>query len=677
MNAQLRPAPAERQELCNALRFLAIDAVEAANSGHPGMPLGMAEIAEVLWRYHLKHNPADPHWPDRDRFVLSNGHGSMLLYALLHLTGYALPLDELKRFRQLRSRTPGHPEVGVTPGVETTTGPLGQGLANAVGMALAEQLLAAEFNRPGHTVVDHRTWVFVGDGCLMEGISHEACSLAGTLGLSKLVAIYDDNGISIDGHVEHWFADDTPMRFEAYGWRVIRDVPGHDSAAIEAALTQARAECGRPTLVCCKTVIGKGSPNKAGSHDAHGAALGAAEVAATRAALGWSPGPFDVPDEIRAAWNSSEAGAARQAEWQRRFNSYAQAYPGLAAEFERRVVRRSLPALWPEASAQALGAVVRAAAGIAARKASQNAIESLQPLLPELLGGSADLTGSNLTAARNSVALRRGSWGNHINYGVREFGMSALMNGIALHGGYIPYGGTFLTFSDYSRNAVRMSALMRQRVIYVFTHDSIRLGEDGPTHQPIEQLSSLRLIPNNAVWRPCDAVETFMAWQAALEREDGPTCLMLSRQNLPHYARTAQQLRDIRRGGYVLAEADGPAALTLLATGSEVTLAMRARELLAAEGIAARVVSMPNCGEFDRQSADYRAQVLPRKTPVLAIEAGVSHFWRAYTGFDGDVVGIDRFGESAPAEQVAEELGLTPQAVCARARLLVPGARQA
>ena len=676
MNAEIRPRLAARKELCDALRFLAIDAVEAANSGHPGMPMGMAEIAEVLWRSHLKHNPADPHWPDRDRFVLSNGHGSMLLYALLHLTGYPLPLEELQRFRQLHSQTPGHPEFGVTAGVETTTGPLGQGLANAVGMALAEQLLAAEFNRPGHAIVDHRTWVFVGDGCLMEGISHEACSLAGTLGLAKLVAIYDDNGISIDGHVEHWFADDTPARFAAYGWRVIRDVPGHDSAAIERALREAVADCGKPTLVCCKTVIGHGSPNRAGSHDVHGAALGAAEVAATRAARGWTAAPFEISAEIRAGWNAREAGAAGQAQWQRRRSAYTQAYPQLAAEFERRVCRRALPDRWQQASAEVLASVVRSAATVASRKASQSAIEALRPLLPELLGGSADLTGSNLTAGSNAVALRRGKWGNHINYGVREFGMSALMNGIALHGGYIPYGGTFLTFSDYSRNAIRMAALMRQRVIFVFTHDSIGLGEDGPTHQPVEHVSSLRLIPNNSVWRPCDAVETMAAWLTAIEHEDGPTCLMLSRQNLPHCPRSTAQISDIRRGGYVLVDAAAP-ALTLLATGSEVALAMQAHQTLAAEGIAARVVSMPNCALFDRQSADYRGRVLPRGVPVLAIEAGVSNFWRAYTGFDGDVVGIDRFGESAPASQVAAALGLTPQAVCARARSLLPGQRPA
>ncbi|HXL96958.1 MAG TPA: transketolase [Steroidobacteraceae bacterium] len=661
---------AEHRELSDALRFLAIDAVEAANSGHPGMPMGMAEIAEVLWRRHLKHNPADPIWPDRDRFVLSNGHGSMLLYALLHLTGYALPMEELKRFRQLHSMTPGHPEVGMTPGVETTTGPLGQGLANAVGMALSEQLLAAEFNRPGHSIVDHRTWVFVGDGCLMEGISHEACSLAGTLGLSKLIAVYDDNGISIDGHVEHWFADDTPMRFEAYGWRVIRGVDGHDTAAIEEALEQACQDSGRPTLVCCKTVIGQGSPNKAGTHDVHGAALGAAEAAATRAALGWSAGPFDIAPEIRAAWDARDAGAVRQADWQRRLAAYREAHPQLAAEFERRVVMRALPANWRQASADALAKVAGERAGIASRKASQNAIEALLPLLPELLGGSSDLTGSNLTAGKASVPLRRGKWGNHINYGVREFGMSAIMNGIALHGGYIPYGGTFLTFSDYSRNAVRMAALMGERVVFVFTHDSIGLGEDGPTHQPIEHLAALRLIPNNSVWRPCDAVETMIAWLAAIERRDGPTCLILSRQNLPHADRDPQQLSDIRKGGYVLAEAQGTAAVTLLATGSEVALAMRAREALAAQGVGARVVSMPSCSDFDIQDTQYRARVLPRSLPVLAIEAGVTRFWRAYTGFDGDVIGIDRFGESAPAAQVAEALGLTLPAVTERALAL-------
>ena len=657
----------DSKTLANALRFLAIDAVEAAKSGHPGAPMGMADIAEVLWRRHLKHNPANPQWPDRDRFVLSNGHGSMLLYGLLHLSGYDLPMDELRRFRQLHSKTPGHPEVGITPGVETTTGPLGQGLANAVGMALAEKLLAQEFNRDGHTIVDHRTWVFVGDGCLMEGISHEACSFAGTLGLSKLVVVYDDNGISIDGHVEHWFGDDTVKRFEAYGWRVIPNVDGHDTVAVDTALRHARGDDGRPTLVCCKTVIGKGSPNKAGTHDVHGAPLGTAEAAATRAALGWTAPPFEIPDDIRAAWDGREAGTAAEANWQRRFQAYEAAHPALAAEFRRRVIERALPANWADSAAAALAQAVDKKATVASRKASQNAIEALVPVLPELLGGSADLTGSNLTDCSQSVAVRRNQWGNHVNHGVREFGMSALLNGVALHGGHIPYGGTFLTFSDYSRNAVRMSALMGLRMIYVFTHDSIGLGEDGPTHQPVEQVASLRLIPNNSVWRPCDAVETMVAWQAAIERRDGPSCLILSRQNLPHVERSAQQVADIRKGGYVIAKG---ADVTLLATGSEVGLALQAREALGAEGIDARVVSMPNTRSFDAQTVEYRRAVLPRSVPVLAIEAGVSHFWRAYTGFDGDVVGIDRFGESAPAAKVAEALGLTVAKVVERARAL-------
>jgi transketolase len=674
MNAQVDVPTPQRRQLANVLRMLAVDAVEAAKSGHPGLPMGMAEISEVLWRQFLKHNPVDPHWPDRDRFVLSNGHGSMLLYALLHLTGYDLPIEELRRFRQLHSKTPGHPEVGVTPGVETTTGPLGQGLANAVGMALAEKLLGLEFNRPGHEIVDHRTWVYVGDGCLMEGISHEACSLAGTLGLSKLIVVYDDNGISIDGHVEHWFADDTPRRFEAYGWRVIRGVDGHDEAAIETALREAASAGERPTIVCCKTIIGKGSPHKAGTHDVHGAALGAAEVAATREALGWSSPPFEVPAEIRAAWDARAAGAQRQAEWQRRYSAYASAFPELAAEFDRRVARTALPANWLPATQAVLAQVVGKAQSIASRKASQNAIDALQPLLPELLGGSADLTGSNLTDGKASVPVRRGKGGNYINYGVREFGMSAAMNGMALHGGYIPYGGTFLTFSDYSRNAVRMSALMQLRVIYVFSHDSIGLGEDGPTHQPIEHVSTLRMIPNNALWRPCDSVETMVSWLAAIERRDGPTCLILSRQNLPHCERSAEQIRDIRKGGYVLLEAtagSSAVAITLLATGSEVGLALQARTALEGAGIPTRVVSMPSCSDFDRQSAEYRAAVLPRHIPVLAIEAGVTNFWRAYTGFSGDVVGIDRFGESAPGPQAYEVLGLTTQAVVARARALL------
>ncbi len=653
------------QQLANALRFLAIDAVQQANSGHPGAPMGMADIAEVLWRRHLKHNPANPQRPDRDRFVLSNGHASMLLYGLLHLSGYALPLDELKRFRQLHSKTPGHPEVGLTPGVETTTGPLGQGLANGVGMALAESLLAQEFNRDGHTVVDHRTWVFVGDGCLMEGISHEACSLAGTLGLGKLVVVYDDNGISIDGHVEHWFADDTQKRFEAYGWRVIAGVNGHDADALDAALRSARDDVGRPTLVCCKTVIGHGSPAKAGSHEVHGAPLGAAEIAATRTALGWSHAPFEIPADLRAAWDARPQGAAAEGAWQQRFESYRVAHPQLAAHFERRVVRAALPEDWRLSSLESLRKVASQQASIASRKASQNAIASLAPQLPELLGGSADLTGSNLTDHAASVAVRRGTWGNHINYGVREFGMSAAMNGMALHGGFIPYGGTFLTFSDYSRNAVRMSALMRQRVIYVFTHDSIGLGEDGPTHQPIEHVSSLRLIPNVSVWRPCDAVETQAAWLAAVECASGPSCLVLS-----HQPREAQQMADIRKGGYVLAGGTAPPAVVLLATGSEVQLVTAARAQLLASGIEARVVSMPCTSEFDRQSPAYCQAVLPRGVPVLAVEAGVTNFWRQYTGFEGDVIGIDRFGESAPAAQVYAALGVTVEAVVARARSL-------
>ncbi len=671
MHAQSTGRTPDRRLLANALRILAIDAVEAAQSGHPGAPMGMADAAEVLWRGFLRHNPVDPAWPDRDRFVLSNGHGSMLLYALLHLTGYDLPLEELTRFRQLHSRTPGHPEFGQTAGVETTTGPLGQGLANGVGMALGERLLAAQFNRPGHTIVDHRTWVFVGDGCLMEGISHEACSLAGTLGLSKLIVVYDDNGISIDGRVEHWFGDDTPARFRAYGWRVIANVDGHDAAALETAFREACEETGRPTLVCCRTIIGFGSPAKAGTHEVHGAPLGAAEVAATRAALGWSLPPFEIPANVRADWDAREAGTALQLDWERRFRSYASAHPDLAAEFSRRVDRKSLPDHWREASGAALAKVVAGGAAIASRKASQNAIDALLPLLPELIGGSADLTGSNLTEGKGSVPVRRARAGNHINYGVREFAMSAAMNGLALHGGFIPYGGTFLTFSDYSRNAVRMSALMRLRVIYVFTHDSIGLGEDGPTHQPIEHISSLRLIPNTSVWRPCDAVETLVAWLVAIERAEGPTCLVLSRQNLPHYARSPEQLEAIRRGGYVLLGGDEPADVTLLATGSEVALAVEARTLLQPMGIRARIVSMPSCSDFDAQDSAYRAAVLPADIPVLAIEAGVTRFWRGYVGNAGDVLGIDRFGESAPAAKVAAALGFTAATAVERVRALL------
>ena len=653
-----------RRLLANALRILAIDAVEAANSGHPGMPMGMADIAEALWRRHLRHNPADPRWPDRDRFVLSNGHGCLLFYALLHLTGYDLPMEELRRFRQLGSRTPGHPEYGVTPGVETTTGPLGQGLANAVGMALAERLLGAEFNRPGHRIVDHRTFCFVGDGCLMEGISHEACSLAGTLGLEKLVVFYDDNGISIDGPVAGWFADDTPRRFESYGWRVIREVDGHDAYALDAAIDEALTSCGKPTLVCCRTVIGHGSPTRAGSADVHGAPLGAGEVAATRAALGWTSLPFELPDEVRAGWDARRRGGAAQAEWQSRFDAYAEAHPQAAAEFLRRM-RGELPENFVGSADAWIAAVAERAEPMATRKASQQAIQALAGLLPELLGGSADLTGSNLTDWP-------GSGGRHLHYGVREFGMAAVMNGMALHGGVIPFGGTFLVFSDYARNGLRLSALMGLRVVYVFTHDGIGLGEDGPTHQPVEHAASLRLMPNLDVWRPCDALETVIAWRAAVERADGPTALLLSRQTLP--AQGAGQsgmarTRDAARGGYVLAD-DGRPDVVLIATGSEVPIAMEARRLLAGRGIAAQVVSMPCCEVFDRQDEAWRSSVLPAGVPRLAMEAGATGLWRAFVGLDGDVVGLDCYGESAPAGDLYRHFGITAEAVAERAQRL-------
>jgi transketolase len=675
MNAELRLFEASQQDMTNAIRFLAADAVQAANSGHPGAPLGMAEIALALWTRHLKHNPANPAWPDRDRFILSNGHGSMLLYALLYLTGYDLPLGELKRFRQLHSRTPGHPEFGMTPGVETTTGPLGQGLANGVGMALAEALLAREFNRPGHRIVDHHTYVFVGDGCLMEGISHEAASLAGTLGLGKLICCYDDNGISIDGRVVHWFADDTPRRFEAYGWHVVRDIDGHDADAVERAVIEGKAVSDRPSLLCCKTVIGKGSPGKAGGHDVHGAPLGDAEIAAMRAALGWTHGPFVIPDHVLDSWNARAQGAQVEAQWQQHFAAYAKAFPELAAEFERRGAG-NLPADFAAFARVALANVQESMPNIATRKASQNALDQLAPKLPELLGGSADLTGSNLTNFKGSVALRRSgnglAFGNHINYGVREFGMSAAINGIALHGGYIPYGGTFLTFSDYSRNAIRMAALMRLRSIFVLTHDSIGLGEDGPTHQPIEHVASLRLIPNLRVVRPCDAAETMAAWIAAIERRDGPTCLILSRQNLPPQPRSPEQLGMIALGGYVLADAaNGKPDALAIASGSEVALAVEARKQLAADGIGLRVVSMPCLELFDAQRKDYRDYVLPPGVPRLAIEAGVSAPWHRLVGDHGRVIGIDRFGESAPAGQLFELFGFTVANVAHQVRELV------
>ena len=656
-------AASDARRRANALRMLAVDMVEQAKSGHPGAPMGMADIAEVLWRRHLKHDPADPRWPDRDRFVLSNGHGSALLYALLHLTGYDLPIEELRRFRQLHSKTPGHPEFGVTPGVETTTGPLGQGLANAAGMALAERLLAKEFNRPDHAIVDHRTYAFVGDGCLMEGLSHEACSLAGTLGLEKLIVFYDDNGISIDGHVAGWFADDTPKRFEAYGWRVIRDVDGHDAAAVDRALNEAQKSAGKPTLICCKTVIGWGAPSKAGTHDVHGAPLGANETGATRSALSWPHAAFEVPADVRAAWDGRDKGGRQHEAWQRRFDAYASAYPELSAEFLRRM-SGALPSDFSEKAGALMETAARAVDPIATRKASQSSLNALATALPELLGGSADLTGSNLTDWTGCRAVGPSQGGNYIHYGVREFGMAAIMNGIALHGGFIPFGGTFLVFSDYARNALRLSALMGLRVIYVFTHDSIGLGEDGPTHQPIEHIASLRLMPNMTVWRPCDLLETAVAWRAAIERIEGPTSLVLSRQNLPQQAGTPARAADVARGGYVLVkEEGGKPDLVLIATGSEVALAVQARTQLAARGLKVRVVSMPSTSVFDRQSDSYRASVLPNGVKRIAIEAGASDLWRKYVGLEGAVVGIDRFGESAPAAALYRHFGLTPENV--------------
>jgi transketolase len=649
-------------QMANAIRALAMDAVQKANSGHPGMPMGMAEIAVALWGKHLRHNPADPKWMDRDRFVVSNGHGSMLLYALLHLSGYDLSMDELRAFRQLHSKTPGHPEVDVTPGVETTTGPLGQGITNAVGMALAEELLAAEFNKPGFDVINHHTFVFIGDGCLMEGISHEACSLAGTLKLSKLVVLYDDNGISIDGKVDGWFRDDSPKRFEAYGWNVLPNVDGHDVAALDAAIAKAK-KSDRPTLICCKTVIGKGAPAMQGTDKVHGSALGDAEIAATRAAIGWPHAPFEIPADVYAAWDAKKKGAALQSEWTTQCKSYQQKFPAEAAALERRM-KGELPADYEQLVARMIVACVDKKETIATRKASQNAIQALAPSLPELLGGSADLTGSNLTNWKECIAVRAGQPGNHINYGVREFGMSAIMNGIALHGGYIPFGATFLTFSDYSRNALRMAALMKLRSIFVFTHDSIGLGEDGPTHQSVEQVSSLRLIPNLDNWRPCDTVESAVAWAQAISRKNGPTTLIFSRQNLPFMERTQTQVDAIRRGGYILKDA-ADAKAVLIATGSEIELAMKSAEALSTEGIPVRVVSMPSTDVFDRQDAAYKASVLPKGLPRVAVEAGVTDFWFKYVGLDGAVVGIDTFGESAPAGQLFKHFGFTTENVVA------------
>jgi transketolase len=648
-----------------------MDAVQAANSGHPGMPMGMAEIAVALWNRHLRHNPANPRWPDRDRFVLSNGHGSMLQYALLHLSGYALPMEEIKRFRQLKSMTPGHPERGVTPGVETTTGPLGQGLANAVGMALAEKLLAAQFNRPGHVIVDHRTYVFVGDGCLMEGISHEACSLAGTLGLNKLICFYDDNGISIDGEVDRWFTDDTPKRFEAYGWHVSR-VDGHDVDTVDAAIRAAHGVSDRPTLVCCKTVIGKGSPNRAGTDLAHGQALGEREVGLTRETLGWRYAPFEIPESAYQGWNARECGALLEGDWTARFVAYKAAYPELAAEFERRIAGE-LPEDFEQRSASLVSAQAAKTETVATRKSSQQAIEALAPALPELIGGSADLTGSVFTNWSGSRAVTRSEPGNYIYFGVREFAMSAIANGLSLHGGFIPYVGTFLTFSDYARNALRMAALMKIRSIFVYTHDSIGLGEDGPTHQSVEHASSLRLIPHLDVWRPCDGVESALAWIAAIERA-GPTCLLFTRQNVPPITRTEEQIAAARRGAYVLRDAEQPRAV-IIATGSEVSLAVGAQQALAAEGVPVRIVSMPCTSLFDRQDAAYRESVLPRDIPRIALEAGVTDFWRKYVGSADDtrgaVVGIDTFGESAPAGVLFKYFGFTVENVVAAVRTVL------
>ncbi|HLR12106.1 MAG TPA: transketolase [Burkholderiaceae bacterium] len=681
MSLQSGPEP----QMANAIRALSMDAVQRAKSGHPGAPMGMAEVAVALWGRHLKHNPADPSWFNRDRFVLSNGHGSMLIYALLHLTGYDLPLSELENFRQLHSQTPGHPETGYTPGVETTTGPLGQGLANAVGMALAEALLAQEFNHDDHTIVDHFTYAFVGDGCLMEGISHEVCSLAGTLGLSRLIVFYDDNGISIDGEVSPWFSDDTPARFESYGWNVIRAVDGHSVDAVDRAVAQARelATAGKgPTLVCCRTTIGKGAPNVAGTAKVHGAPLGDEEIAATRKAMNWQHAPFAIPESVYADWNARKAGAKAQADWQQRFDDYTRAFPEQAAEFQRRM-RGELPPDFVEQAQAFLERTQAAAETVASRKASQFAIEAFAAMLPELLGGSADLTGSNLTDWQGAQPVRSHdnhlTSGRHINYGVREFGMAAIMNGLALHGGYLPFGGTFLTFSDYSRNALRMAALMKQRVVHVFTHDSIGLGEDGPTHQPIEHAASLRLIPNLHVWRPCDTLETAVAWQQAIMRpvslgmdvkDGGPTALLLSRQDLPFVERESSSLPAIARGGYVIRDAPSPRAV-IIATGSEVSLALEAQAALSERGIAVRVVSMPCTEVFDAQESSWKESVLPADLPRIAVEAGSTHGWYRYTGISGRVVGLDTYGESAPAGQLFEHFGLTAPHVEAAVRELL------
>ncbi len=661
-----------RKQLANAIRALSMDGVQKANSGHPGAPMGMADIAEVLWRSHLNHNPQNPNWADRDRFVLSNGHGSMLIYSLLHLSGYELSIDDLKNFRQLHSKTPGHPEYGYAPGIETTTGPLGQGITNAVGMAIAEKALAAQFNKPGHDIVDHFTYVFMGDGCLMEGISHEACSLAGTLGLGKLIAFWDDNGISIDGHVEGWFSDDTPKRFEAYGWHVIPAVDGHDADAINAAIEAAKAETSRPTLICTKTIIGFGSPNKAGSHDCHGAPLGNDEIKAAREFLGWEYAPFEIPTDIYAAWDAKAAGASKEAAWDEKFAAYAKAYPAEAAEYKRRVAGE-LPANWEAATSEIIANLQANPANIASRKASQNALEAFGKLLPEFMGGSADLAPSNLTMWSGSKSLTAEDFsGNYIHYGVREFGMTAIINGIALHGGFVPYGATFLMFMEYARNAMRMAALMKVQNIQVYTHDSIGLGEDGPTHQPVEQIASLRMTPNMSTWRPCDQVESAVAWKLAIERKDAPSALIFSRQNLAQQPRSAEQVANIAKGGYILKDCAGQPELILVATGSEVELAVAAYEQLSAEGKAVRVVSMPSTDAFDKQDAAYREAVLPAAvTKRIVIEAGIADFWYKYVGFGGRIIGMSSFGESAPAGELFKLFGFTTENVVKQAKELL------
>ncbi len=661
-----------RKQLANAIRALSMDGVQKANSGHPGAPMGMADIAEVLWRSHLNHNPQNPNWADRDRFVLSNGHGSMLIYSLLHLSGYQLSIDDLKNFRQLHSKTPGHPEYGYAPGIETTTGPLGQGITNAVGMAIAEKALAAQFNKPGHDIVDHFTYVFMGDGCLMEGISHEACSLAGTLGLGKLIAFWDDNGISIDGHVEGWFSDDTPKRFEAYGWHVIPAVDGHDADAINAAIEAAKAETSRPTLICTKTIIGFGSPNKAGSHDCHGAPLGNDEIKAAREFLGWEYAPFEIPTDIYAAWDAKAAGASKEAAWDEKFAAYAKAYPAEAAEYKRRVAGE-LPANWEAATSEIIANLQANPANIASRKASQNALEAFGKLLPEFMGGSADLAPSNLTMWSGSKSLTaEDASGNYIHYGVREFGMTAIINGIALHGGFVPYGATFLMFMEYARNAMRMAALMKVQNIQVYTHDSIGLGEDGPTHQPVEQIASLRMTPNMSTWRPCDQVESAVAWKLAIERKDAPSALIFSRQNLAQQPRSTEQVANIAKGGYILKDCAGQPELILIATGSEVELAVAAYEQLSTEGKAVRVVSMPSTDAFDKQDAAYREAVLPAAvTKRIAIEAGIADFWYKYVGFGGRIIGMTSFGESAPAGELFKLFGFTTENVVKQAKELL------